>query len=156
MTSPTCRCSRPERGASSSTTRSTCSRRLSSARRLTSRPGAAWGLTATLVREDGREGDVFALIGPKRYDVPWRDLEQRAWIATAVCMEVRVPMSEERRMEYALAERRAQFRIAAENPEKIDARPVDPRPHVRRAACSSSASTSPSSSSSRGSCRRRS
>ncbi len=76
------------------------------------------GLTATLVREDGREGDVFALIGPKRYDVPWRDLEQRAWIATAVCTEVRVPMSEERRMEYALADRRAQFRVAAENPEK--------------------------------------
>lgn len=76
------------------------------------------GLTATLVREDGREGDVFALIGPKRYDVPWRDLEQRAWIATAVCTEVRVPMSQERRMAYALAERRAQFRIAAENPEK--------------------------------------
>ena len=76
------------------------------------------GLTATLVREDGREGDVFALIGPKRYDVPWRDLEQRAWIATAVCTEVRVPMSEERRMEYALAERRAQFRVAAENPAK--------------------------------------
>lgn len=78
------------------------------------------GLTATLVREDGREGDVFALIGPKRYDVPWRDLEQRAWIATAVCTEVRVPMSEERRMEYALAERRAQFRVAAENPEKAE------------------------------------
>jgi DNA excision repair protein ERCC-3 len=76
------------------------------------------GLTATLVREDGREGDVFALIGPKRYDVPWRDLEQRSWIATAVCTEVRVPMSEERRLEYALAERRAQFRVAAENPEK--------------------------------------
>jgi DNA excision repair protein ERCC-3 len=76
------------------------------------------GLTATLVREDGHEGDVFALIGPKRYDVPWRELEQRAWIATAVCTEVRVPMSEERRMEYALAERRAQFRVAAENPEK--------------------------------------
>jgi DNA excision repair protein ERCC-3 len=76
------------------------------------------GLTATLVREDGREGDVFALIGPKRYDVPWRDLEQRAWIATAMCTEVRVPMSEERRMEYALAERRAQFRVAAENPAK--------------------------------------
>jgi len=76
------------------------------------------GLTATLVREDGREGDVFALIGPKRYDVPWRDLEQRAWIATAVCTEVRVPMSQDRRMEYALAERRTQFRIAAENPEK--------------------------------------
>jgi len=78
------------------------------------------GLTATLVREDGREGDVFALIGPKRYDVPWRDLEQRAWIATAVCTEVRVPLSEERRMEYALADRRAQYRVAAENPRKTD------------------------------------
>jgi DNA excision repair protein ERCC-3 len=77
------------------------------------------GLTATLVREDGREGDVFALIGPKRFDVPWKDLEQHAWIATATCVEVRVPMSAERRMEYALAERRVQFRVAAENPAKL-------------------------------------
>ena len=77
------------------------------------------GLTATLVREDGREGDVFALIGPKRFDVPWKDLERQAWIATATCVEERVPMSAERRMEYALAERRAQFRIAAENPAKM-------------------------------------
>lgn len=77
------------------------------------------GLTATLVREDGREGDVFALIGPKRFDVPWRDLERQAWIATATCVEERVPMSTERRMEYALADRRSQFRIAAENPAKM-------------------------------------
>jgi DNA excision repair protein ERCC-3 len=77
------------------------------------------GLTATLVREDGREGDVFALIGPKRFDVPWKDLERQAWIAAATCVEERVPMSAERRMEYALAERRAQFRIAAENPAKM-------------------------------------
>ena len=77
------------------------------------------GLTATLVREDGREGDVFALIGPKRFDVPWKDLEQQAWIATATCVEVRVPMSADRRMEYALAPRRGQFRIAAENPAKL-------------------------------------
>jgi len=77
------------------------------------------GLTATLVREDGREADVFALIGPKRFDVPWKDLEQQAWIAAATCVEVRVPMSAERRMEYALAERRSQFRIAAENPAKM-------------------------------------
>ncbi len=76
------------------------------------------GLTATLVREDGREGDVFALIGPKRFDVPWKDLERQAWIATATCVELRVPMRAERRMEYALANRRAQFRIAAENPAK--------------------------------------
>jgi len=77
------------------------------------------GLTATLVREDGREGDVFALIGPKRFDVPWKDLEQQAWIATATCVEVRVPMTAERRMAYALAERRGQFRVAAENPAKL-------------------------------------
>jgi DNA excision repair protein ERCC-3 len=77
------------------------------------------GLTATLVREDGREGDVFALIGPKRFDVPWKDLERQAWIATATCVETRVLMSAERRMEYALADRRAQFRIAAENPAKM-------------------------------------
>lgn len=77
------------------------------------------GLTATLVREDGRESDVFALIGPKRFDVPWKDLERQSWIATATCVEMRVPMSTERRMEYALADRRAQFRIAAENPAKL-------------------------------------
>jgi DNA excision repair protein ERCC-3 len=78
------------------------------------------GLTATLVREDGREGDVFALIGPKRFDIPWKDLERQAWIAAATCVEERLPMSAERRMEYALADRRSQFRIAAENPAKID------------------------------------
>jgi len=76
------------------------------------------GMTATLIREDGREGDVFALIGPKRYDVPWRELEQEGWIANAACTEIRIPMSEELRMEYALAPRRRQFRIAAENPQK--------------------------------------
>lgn len=77
------------------------------------------GLTATLVREDGREGDVFALIGPKRFDVPWKDLERQQWIASATCVEERVPMSAQRRMEYALADRRSQFRIAAENPAKM-------------------------------------
>jgi DNA excision repair protein ERCC-3 len=68
---------------------------------------------------DGRESDVFALIGPKRFDVPWKDLERQAWIATATCIELRVPMSAERRMEYALTERRSQFRVAAENPAKM-------------------------------------
>jgi DNA excision repair protein ERCC-3 len=77
------------------------------------------GLTATLVREDGCEGDVFALIGPKRFDVPWKDLERQAWIASATCVEERVPMSSSLRMEYALADRRSQFRIAAENPAKL-------------------------------------
>jgi DNA excision repair protein ERCC-3 len=77
------------------------------------------GLTATLVREDGREGDVFALIGPKKYDVPWRDLERRGWIAEALCSEVRLSLPEQERMAYATAELREQHRIAAENPRKL-------------------------------------
>jgi DNA excision repair protein ERCC-3 len=76
------------------------------------------GLTATLIREDGREGDVFSLIGPKKYDVPWRDLEGRGWIAEAVCTEVRCGTSREVRMAYATAAPRAKFRIASENPAK--------------------------------------
>ncbi|MBH5300303.1 DEAD/DEAH box helicase [Corynebacterium silvaticum] len=71
------------------------------------------GLTATLVREDGREGDVFSLIGPKRYDAPWKDLEQRGFIATAECTEVRTTMTEEERMLYATAENQDRYRIAA-------------------------------------------
>lgn len=78
------------------------------------------GLTATLIREDGREGDVFALIGPKRYDVPWRELEAQGFIAAATCREIRVPQDAARQMEYALAPRRGQFRVAAENPRKIE------------------------------------
>jgi DNA excision repair protein ERCC-3 len=77
------------------------------------------GLTATLVREDGRESDVFSLIGPKRYDVPWKDLEQQGWIAQAVCYEVRIPMPRDRRVEYAVASRGIQHRLAAENPRKM-------------------------------------
>lgn len=77
------------------------------------------GLTATLVREDGREDEVFALIGPKKYDVPWKDLESQGWIAKAVCTEIRLPMSNRRRMQYAVAEPRHQFRVASENPEKL-------------------------------------
>jgi DNA excision repair protein ERCC-3 len=76
------------------------------------------GLTATLVREDGREADVFSLIGPKKYDVPWRELETRGWIAEANCTEVRIPLPEVQRMEYAVAEFRTKFRIASENPAK--------------------------------------
>jgi DNA excision repair protein ERCC-3 len=78
------------------------------------------GLTATLVREDGREDDVFALIGPKKADVPWKVLESQNWIATAHCTEVRLPMPAELRMDYAVADARQQFRIAAENPGKLD------------------------------------
>lgn len=76
------------------------------------------GLTATLIREDGREEDVFALIGPKRYDVPWRDLEQQGFIAVATCVEYRVPQDPDREMEYALVPKRQRFRVAAENPRK--------------------------------------
>ncbi len=78
------------------------------------------GLTATLIREDGREGDVFALIGPKRYDVPWRELESQGFIAAASCTEIRVTQDSDRQMLYAVAPRRQQFRIAAENPRKVE------------------------------------
>jgi DNA excision repair protein ERCC-3 len=78
------------------------------------------GLTATLVREDGLEEDVFSLVGPKRYDVPWRELEKQGWIATADCTEVRVELPGGQRMPYALAGQREQYRIAAENPVKMD------------------------------------
>jgi DNA excision repair protein ERCC-3 len=77
------------------------------------------GLTATLIREDGRETDVFSLIGPKKYDVPWKDLEKQGWIATAECHEIRIPLPDEIRMEYALADQRNKFRIATENPDKL-------------------------------------
>ena len=77
------------------------------------------GLTATLIREDERETDVFSLIGPKRYDVPWKELEKAGWIATAECHEIRVSMSSDDRMDYALAEEREKYRIAAENEAKM-------------------------------------
>ena len=77
------------------------------------------GLTATLIREDERETDVFSLIGPKRYDLPWKELEKAGWIATAECHEIRASMSAEDRMDYAMAEEREKYRIAAENPAKI-------------------------------------
>ncbi|MBN2684015.1 MAG: DEAD/DEAH box helicase [Pontiellaceae bacterium] len=78
------------------------------------------GLTATLVREDGHEDDVFALIGPKRYDVPWKILEREGWIAKARCEEIRVTMDSSLRMEYAVASKRSKFRIASENPRKLE------------------------------------
>ena len=77
------------------------------------------GLTATLVREDGLEEDVFSLIGPKKYDVPWKELEKQSWIANARCIEIRVDLEEERRMQYSLADDREKYRLASENPEKI-------------------------------------
>jgi DNA excision repair protein ERCC-3 len=76
------------------------------------------GLTATLVREDGREEDVFSLVGPKRHDVPWKELEAKGWIAEAICYEIRVDLPDSKKIAYATADRRQKFRIASENPLK--------------------------------------
>lgn len=76
------------------------------------------GLTATLVREDAREDDVFSLIGPKKYDVPWKVLEKQGWIAQALCTEIRVPLSQEERYRYAISDKRGKFKIASTNPIK--------------------------------------
>ena len=77
------------------------------------------GLTATLVREDGRESDVFSLIGPKRYDAPWKDIETQGYIAPADCVEVRITMPDADRMAYAMAEPEDKYRLAASAPEKV-------------------------------------
>jgi len=76
------------------------------------------GLTATLIREDGEEDAVFSLVGPKRYDVPWKDLETQGWIAEALCTEIRLDMPQELKIPYATAAKREKYRIAAENPLK--------------------------------------
>ncbi len=78
------------------------------------------GLTATLVREDGMEDDVFSLIGPKKFDSPWKELEKQGWIAEASCYEIRIGMDYDYRMKYATSSLRIKYRIAAENPRKID------------------------------------
>ncbi len=77
------------------------------------------GLTATLVREDGREDDVFSLIGPKRYDAPWKELEMAGYIATAECVEVRTTLTDEERLTYATAETRERYRLAACSADKL-------------------------------------
>ena len=77
------------------------------------------GLTATLVREDGREDEVFSLIGPKRYDAPWKDLENQGWIAPAICTEVRLSLDAGQRMAYATAEAPDRYRLAACAPAKV-------------------------------------
>ena len=77
------------------------------------------GLTATLVREDGREDEVFSLIGPKRYDAPWKDLENQGWIAPAICTEVRLTLDAGERMAYATAEPEERYRLAACSPRKL-------------------------------------
>ena len=78
------------------------------------------GLTATLVREDGREGDVFSLIGPKRFDAPWKDIEQQGYIAPADCVEVRVTLTDAERMTYAVAEPDVRYRLASSADSKTD------------------------------------
>jgi len=77
------------------------------------------GLTATLVREDGCEGHVFSLVGPKRYDVPWKELEGAGWIASAECIELRIDLASEKEIEYATVQPRLKHRLASENPSKI-------------------------------------
>ena len=77
------------------------------------------GLTATLIREDGREGDVFSLIGPKRYDAPWKDIEAQGWIAPAECIEVRVTMTDNERMIYAVAEPEERYKLCSTAHTKI-------------------------------------
>ncbi|WP_018134335.1 DNA repair helicase XPB [Acaricomes phytoseiuli] len=79
------------------------------------------GLTATLVREDGREGEVFSLIGPKRYDAPWKDIEAQGYIAPADCVEVRVDLPRDERLAYAMAEDADKYRLAAMSPAKTEA-----------------------------------
>ncbi|MDR0623528.1 MAG: DEAD/DEAH box helicase, partial [Treponema sp.] len=76
------------------------------------------GLTATLIREDGAEDAVFSLVGPKRYDVPWKDLEGKGWIAEAFCTEIRLDLPEHLKIPYAVAPPREKYRIASENPRK--------------------------------------
>lgn len=78
------------------------------------------GLTATLIREDGREGDVFSLVGPKRYDLPWQILEKQGFVAEAKCFEIRVPFSRRSHAEYEDADEMKKFRLASENPRKLD------------------------------------
>ncbi len=77
------------------------------------------GLTATLVREDGRAEEVFTLVGPKRYDVPWKELEAKGWIAEAICIEIRVDLPQDLSIAYAVANKRRKFRLASENPLKL-------------------------------------
>ncbi|HYI33158.1 MAG TPA: DNA repair helicase XPB [Glaciibacter sp.] len=78
------------------------------------------GLTATLVREDGREGDVFSLIGPKRFDAPWKEIEAQGFISPAACFEVRIDLPQSERLSYAAAADDERYRMAATAPAKLD------------------------------------
>jgi DNA excision repair protein ERCC-3 len=77
------------------------------------------GLTATLVREDGKEGDVFSLIGPKRFDAPWKEIEAQGYIAPAACYEVRIDLPVDEHFEYAIANQEDRYRLSASSPAKI-------------------------------------
>ncbi|MGP3931022.1 DNA repair helicase XPB [Nonomuraea sp. KM88] len=88
------------------------------------------GLTATLVREDGREGDVFSLIGPKRYDAPWKEMENQGWIAPADCVEVRVTLTDDERLAYAMAESEERYRFCATTPSKTQVTEALVRRHL--------------------------
>ena len=76
------------------------------------------GLTATLIREDGEEAAVFSLVGPKRYDAPWKELESKGWIAEARCIEIRAGLPKPIALQYAVSTKREKYRVAAENPVK--------------------------------------
>lgn len=78
------------------------------------------GLTATLIREDGREDEVFSLVGPKRFDTPWSELAERGYIAQAYCHEIRVALDEDDEIKYALASKREKYRIASVNKRKLN------------------------------------
>ena len=90
------------------------------------------GLTATLIREDGQESEVFCLIGPKRFDAPWKELEQQGFISTVECVEVRIPLSEELEREYLALEKRDRYRLASENPEKKNVLKALLKKHIGR------------------------
>lgn len=77
------------------------------------------GLTATLIREDGHEKDVFCLIGPKKFDTPWKVLEKQGWISEARCYEIKIPLLEEQTIDYLTSDLKSKFTIAAQNPLKL-------------------------------------
>ena len=78
------------------------------------------GLTATLIREDGAERELFSLVGPKRFDIPWKELESKGWISQAQCQEIRINLPHQQRIAYAMADNRRKIRIASDNPRKLE------------------------------------
>jgi DNA or RNA helicases of superfamily II len=78
------------------------------------------GMTATFIREDGKEKEIFTLIGPKRYESPWKEIEGKGWIAEAECYEIRVPLEKSLRNEYIKADKKEKYKIASQNPLKYE------------------------------------